>query len=212
MSIAKSEFIFSELEKMFPNASCELHYANLYQLLIAVVLSSQTTDKRVNIVTGPLFLRYPTIYDLASAKKEDVMSLISSLGLFHNKAKNIILLSQKVVDEYDGIIPDTLDELVKLPGVGRKTANVVLGEWYKVPAIAVDTHVARVSKRLGLTTNDDVIIIEHDLQSIYPEEKWVYVHHLFIHFGRYFCFARNPRCNECPFIKICQYQTKKAPQ
>lgn len=199
----KSNRILNTITKMFPNASCELEYNNLYELLVAVVLSAQTTDKRVNIVTKELFNKYKTVYQLSEAKYEDVLSIIKSLGLAKSKAKNIIDLSKIIVNEYDGNVPNTREQLESLPGVGRKTCNVMLMEGFNIPSIAVDTHVSRVAKRLGLSNSDNVKIIEQDLMRVYPEEKWYYVHHGLLFFGRYFCLAINPKCVQCPLIDIC---------
>lgn len=195
----KASEVLAILEARFPNAACELNYHNLYQLIIAVVLSAQTTDKRVNIVTEPLFKKYPSVYDLANAEINDVKHIIASLGLYQTKARHIINLCQKIVSEFQGQVPDTLDTLTSLPGVGRKTANVVLSEGYKQPAIAVDTHVSRVAKRLGLTTSDDVYRIEMDLQNFFDRKDWSRAHHLLIHYGRYVCKAQNPDCSSCAF-------------
>lgn len=194
-------YILDELDKLFPDASCELIYHNLYELIIAVVLSAQTTDKRVNMVTPVLFSKYPTKEDLANADINDVINIISSLGLAKNKANNIVSLSKALLDKE---IPNNLDDLMALPGVGRKTANVVLSEGFKINRIAVDTHVARVSKRLGFADyNDDVLTIENKLMALIPNEAWSHAHHLFIHFGRYLCKAQNPDCINCPLKEYC---------
>lgn len=208
MSTKKTNLIYDELIKYYPDAKCELNYTNLYELIIAVSLSAQTTDKRVNIVTPNLFEKYPTVYELANASLNEVSEIISSLGLFRTKAKNIVLLAQKVRDEFNGEIPSDFNKLITLPGVGRKTANVVLGEGYKIPAIAVDTHVARVSKRLGLSKSNDVNVIEEDLKKQFEKDKWIKTHHLLLLFGRYKCMARNPLCDGCPFVSFCQEKTK----
>ncbi|MDD3191746.1 MAG: endonuclease III [Bacilli bacterium] len=203
----KPNKIIEKLLEIFPDAQCELHYQNVFQLLIAVVLSAQTTDKRVNMVTEELFLVYPTAEMLADALLEDVKRIIASLGLYHTKAKNIINLSKKLIEQYRGRVPDTIDELMSLPGVGRKTANVVLSVGFHQPAIAVDTHVARVANRLGIIHSDDVYEIEMALRAYFDEKDWSLVHHLFIHYGRYICTARNPDCKRCPFG--CPHQIKK---
>ncbi len=197
-------FIFNTLGEMFPDAQCELDFNNPFELLVSVVLSSQTTDKRVNIVTKDLFKKYPNSYYLSQAKYEDVYNIIISLGLAKMKTKNIILLSKQLEEEYGGKVPDTMEELIKLAGVGRKTANVVMAVGFNKNAIAVDTHVKRVSQRLALTKNNDVRLIEEDLQREFSEDKWGLVHHRLLFFGRYFCKAIKPNCENCPFIKICK--------
>lgn len=208
MSTEKARWIYEELDKLFPDAKCELDYRNLYELVVAVTLSAQTTDKRVNLVTPVLFEKYPTVYDLAKASVEDISEIISSLGLYRMKAKNIQLMAKQVVSEFHGEIPSSFEDLTRLPGVGRKTANVVLGEGFKIPAIAVDTHVARVAQRLGLSESSDVVQIEEDLKRQFSNDKWIKAHHLLLLFGRYICTARSPRCEECPFDCCCQNKTK----
>ena len=202
----KSSRILNEIRLMFPNASCELNYNNLFELLIAVVLSAQTTDKRVNIITSELFIKYPNPSSLGNASYEDVYEIIKSLGLAKSKATNIIKLSQILEEKYSSIVPNTREELELLPGVGRKTANAVLMEGFRIPAIAVDTHVSRVSNRLGLSNSDDVKVIEQDLMKLYNKEDWYFVHHGLLFFGRYFCLAKNPMCDKCPLKDICNYK------
>ncbi|NLZ74946.1 MAG: endonuclease III [Erysipelotrichia bacterium] len=199
-----SETIYKRLLELFPNASCELNYKNDYQLIVAVVLSAQTTDIAVNKVTDVLFKKYPNVYSLAIANTKDVEKIIKPIGLYKNKTKNIINLSKAIVEQFAGVVPNTYKELITLDGVGRKTANVVLSELFNVPAIAIDTHVNRVSKRLGLVKKDASIIeVERKLQETFKKEYWSKLHHLLIHFGRYKCLARNPKCENCPFIEIC---------
>ena len=202
--------ILDVLEEMFPNAQCELNHETTFQLLIAVILSAQTTDVSVNKVTPQLFEAYPDADSLSNASLEDVESLIRNLGLYRNKAKNIIACAKQLVDEYDGVVPNTMKKLTSLAGVGRKTANVVLSVAFNVPAIAVDTHVDRISKRLGLSKpQDDVVAVEVKLKRKIKRERWNRAHHLFIFFGRYFCTAKNPNCKECPFIDICKEKNKR---
>lgn len=208
MSIVAAKKIYEELDKLFPDAQCELNFTNLYELLIAVMLSAQATDKRVNMITPTLFKKYPNVTSLAQAKLEDVMAIIASLGLYHNKAKNIIAASQKIVNDFGGKVPNSFEALISLSGVGRKTANVVLSVGFHVPAIAVDTHVARVSQRLGISTSSDVIVIEEDLKKFFPQSQWSKVHHLLLLFGRYICTARQPKCELCPFKCDCHKTTK----
>ncbi len=200
-----SEVIYQKLLELFPEAGCELNYRNDYNLLVAVVLSAQTTDISVNKVTEVLFKKYPDVYLLSQAETEDVEKIIKSIGLYKNKAKNIVSLSKAIVERFDGRVPNTYEELLTLDGVGRKTANVVLSELFKIPAIAVDTHVNRVSKRLGLASaSDSTVVVEEKLKEKFKKEQWSKLHHLMIHFGRYKCLARNPICENCPFIEICQ--------
>lgn len=201
--------ILKQLDILFPDAKGELDHRNAFELLVAVVLSAQTTDVAVNIVTKGLFDKYPTPELLAEANINDVMELINRIGLYRNKSKNIINLSKMLVEEFNSTVPDNLKDLEKLPGVGRKTANVVLSNVYNIPAIAVDTHVERISKRLGLASIDDnVLQVEHKLMDIFPKEYWLKLHHQLIFFGRYHCTARKPKCMECPLVEICVFEDK----
>ena len=202
----KSNRILQTVKEMFPNASCELNYNNHYELLIAVVLSAQTTDKRVNEVTVELFKKYPTAKYLSNANYNDVYNIISVLGLAKAKTNNIINLSKQLIEKYNNIVPNNREQLQSLPGVGRKTANAVLMEGFRIPAIAVDTHVSRVSNRLGLSNSDDVKIIEQDLMNLYDEKDYYFVHHGLLFFGRYHCLAKKPKCEECKLKDICNYQ------
>lgn len=201
-----TNYILDELEIMFPNAECELVHKNAYELAVAVALSAQTTDISVNKITPKLFKSYPTPYDLASADIKEIENHIKSIGLYRNKAKNIKGLAQCLIDLYGGEVPKEMDELILLPGVGRKTANVIMSVCFNIPAIAVDTHVERVSKRLGLAfKNDSVLVVEKKLQKKIKKDRWNKAHHLFIFFGRYKCTARNPKCDGCPFYDFCKY-------
>lgn len=205
----KFKEIYDILLDMFPDAHCELNYSNVYELTVAVMLSAQTTDKAVNLITPNLFKHYPTIFDLSKASLKDVENDIKRIGLYHNKAINIINMAKIVVEKYDGEIPGNLDELKSLPGIGQKTANVVLTEWFKVPRIPVDTHVERVSKRLDIVNNDaSVIQVENTLMSLMPEENYHMGHHLLLFLGRYHCLSRNPKCDGCPLKKYCIYDKK----
>lgn len=178
----------------YPNPKSELDYKNHFSLLIAVVLSAQATDVSVNKVTPRLFKAYPDAYSLAKASEEEVMEIIKTIGLYKNKTKFIIAASKKLVEDFNGIVPNTREELMTLPGVGRKTANVVLAEGFGIPAIAVDTHVSRVAKRLGWAEeNDNVVIIEQKIMDLVPKEKWAKVHHQLLLFGRYNSTARDKR-------------------
>ena len=194
----KSSEVLNNLDKVVPNPKCELLYNKDYELLIATVLSAQSTDKRVNIVTKELFSKYD-IFSLANANVGDIEKIIRTVGTFKRKAVYIIEIAKKLVRDYNGIVPNNREYLESLPGVGRKTCNVVLSNIYNVPAIAVDTHVARVSKRLGLTKSDDVLEIEKDLMNFFPKDKWSRVHHQLVLFGRYTCKSKNPLCIKCPF-------------
>ncbi len=202
----KTEKIIEGLNQLFPDAYCQLNHRNSFELLIAVVLSAQTTDERVNSVSGELFEKYGNAQKLANASQEDIERIIRPIGLYRMKAKNIISLAKVLVDQFNGIVPDSRADLESLPGVGRKTANVILSNCFDVPAFAVDTHVSRVSKRLRIADeNDDVDKIEEKLMSRFPEELWGKLHHQFIFFGRYKCKARNPECDNCPFRDFCTY-------
>lgn len=210
MSNANVLEILKEIEKMFPNAGCELNYQNIFQLIIAVSLSAQTTDKSVNLVTPVLFEKYPTCYELAKADVNDVKEIIKSIGLSNNKSKNIIELSKTLVDKYNGKVPNTQEDLESLPGVGRKTANVVLTEGFKIARLPVDTHVERVAKRLGLVEEkSSVLETEKVLTSLIDEEYWHKAHHLLLFFGRYHCFAKKPMCNNCFYQEKCKYYNNK---
>lgn len=201
-----SELIIKGLDRLFPDAKCELHHRSHFELLIAVVLSAQTTDERVNKVTPELFESYPDAFALAKAELNDVERIIRPIGLYHNKAINIIKLSKVLVEYFDGKVPEAREDLESLPGVGRKTANVILNNCFDVPAFAVDTHVSRVSKRLNIAdADDDVSVIEKKLMDYFPQDKWGKLHHQFIFFGRYKCKAQKPDCTDCPFQGICNY-------
>lgn len=203
------DFFLTTLNEMFPNAKAELDYTNPFELLIAVVLSAQTTDKAVNKVTKTLFEAYQTPEALSKATQEDVESHIKTIGLYRNKAKNIIELARILYESYDSQVPNKRADLESLPGVGRKTANVVLSNAFDIPALAVDTHVARISVRLGLAKKmDNVLQIEQKLNRKIPRSSWLKVHHQMIFFGRYHCLAKNPKCDDCPFFKDCKYEFK----
>lgn len=190
---------------MFPEAACELTHKSPFQLLIAVILSAQATDVSVNKATPALFAAYPTPEALAEAPIEDIIQKIKTIGLYRNKAKNIKACAAQLLDQFDGKVPETREELVSLPGVGRKTANVVMGDAFGEPAIAVDTHVERVSKRLRICKLDaSVMEVEQTLMRKIPKELWVKTHHTMIFFGRYHCLARNPKCDICPLLYMCQ--------
>ncbi len=193
------------LDEILPNVGCELNYSKDYELLIAVVLSAQTTDKSVNLVTPKLFSIYPNLEALAKAEVKDVEEVIKSIGLYKNKAKNIVMLAKELVEKYDSRVPESKEVLVTLPGVGNKTAGVTRLELFNDPELPVDTHVARIAKRLKYANaKDEPIEIEHKLKKAFPKEKWCKLHHQFIHFGRYICTAKNPNCKNCKIMEFCR--------
>ena len=191
------------LRELYPDAKCALDHSNAYELLAATILSAQSTDVRVNMVTPTLFAKYPTPADLASADPAEVESIIQSTGFFRSKTKSLIGMAQAVVARFDGEIPVALDDLVTLPGVGRKTANVVRSVWFHEPGLPVDTHVTRLSHRLKLTNEDDPVKIEHDLGAIVPPDEWGMLSLRLIEHGRRVCHARKPRCDQCVLAGIC---------
>ncbi|MCA9041356.1 MAG: endonuclease III [Planctomycetaceae bacterium] len=196
--------IITQLKKRYPEAECALHHESPFQLLAATILSAQCTDERVNMVTPHLFKKFPTPEKLAKSKQEDVEEIIRSTGFFRAKATNLRGMAQAIVKEHQGEIPQDLQALVKLPGVGRKTANVLLGTSFGIPSgVVVDTHVKRISNLLGLTTSKNPEIIERELQEIVPRKEWIDWSHRLIHHGRQICIARRPQCSECPLIKDC---------
>ncbi|PAQ12609.1 endonuclease III [Bacillaceae bacterium SAOS 7] len=203
-------YCLDEMAKMFPDAHCELRHENPFELVIAVALSAQCTDALVNKVTKDLFQKYKTPEDYLAVPLEELQQDIRSIGLYRNKAKNIQKLSKMLIEEMDGEVPQTQNELVKLPGVGRKTANVVASVAFDVPAIAVDTHVERVSKRLGICRwKDSVTEVEETLMKKIPKEEWSVTHHRLIFFGRYHCKAQSPKCEECPLLDLCREGKKR---
>ncbi|MDR4948371.1 endonuclease III [Neobacillus cucumis] len=203
-------FCLDEIGKMFPDAHCELNHSNPFELVIAVSLSAQCTDALVNKVTKSLFEKYKTPEDYLKVSLEELQNDIRSIGLYRNKARNIQSLCRLVLDEYNGELPMDRDELTKLPGVGRKTANVVVSVAFNIPAIAVDTHVERVSKRLGICRwKDSVLEVEKTLMKKVPKEEWSLTHHRLIFFGRYHCKAQNPQCPSCPLLELCREGKKR---
>ena len=195
--------MYRVLLQRYPDAHCELDFADPFQLVVATVLSAQTTDVRVNQVTPALFARYPTAADLAAAEQGDVEDIIRSTGFFRAKSEAIIRLAAAVVERYDGAVPRRLTDLVTLPGVGRKTANVVLGNAYGVPGITVDTHVGRLARQFGWTDEDDPVKVEHAVGAMFPRRDWTMLSHVLIFHGRRTCFARNPACGDCPVTRWC---------
>jgi len=201
----RSDKICKILRMTFPNVKTQLKHRDPFELLVATMLSAQCTDKQVNSVTKELFKNLKTPHDFANASNKTIEELIRPTGFFRNKAKNIKNSSRILIEKHKGNVPDSLDELIKLPGVGRKTANVVLGYAFGIPGIAVDTHVSRISKRLGLTENIDPVKIEFDLMKIIPKKDWSDFSLQVIYFGRAICKARKPDCNICPLTDKCQY-------
>ncbi len=205
---ARCDKIRKILRSMYPEVRTQLHHKNPFQLLVATILSAQCTDKQVNQVTPRLFSRLKTPEDFAGAPIRQIETLIHATGFYHNKAKNLRNCARTLIEEFDGNVPGTLDELVRLPGVGRKTANVVLGAAFGVPGMVVDTHVSRISQRLGLTGNRDPVKIEFDLMETVPRRAWSDFSLHLVYFGRAVCSARKPKCPECPLLKLCPYPDK----
>ncbi len=206
MSFRESQVneILDKLELQYPDADCALDHGSVFQLLVAVVLSAQTTDKSVNVVTKDLFAAYPDAASLAQARQEDIEPMIRRIGMYKTKSKNILALAKQLVEQYDGQVPEDYDALIQLPGVGRKTANVVLAVGFGHQRIAVDTHVFRVSNRIGLVAEKDVLKTELALMKTLPEERWSRSHHSLIFLGRYCCHARKPDCENCVIGYICE--------
>ena len=196
------------LAETYPEAKCALDHVNTFELLVAVVLSAQTTDKSVNRVSPQLFAKYPDAKSLSEAKQEDVEEIIRTIGMYRTKSKNIINLAKALCDKYDGKVPGDYDSLVSLPGVGRKTANVVLSVGFGEQRIAVDTHVFRVANRIGLVKAKDVLQTELDLMECLPHNRWSEAHHSLIFHGRNICDARKPKCKECPLRELCLWDSK----
>jgi endonuclease-3 len=196
--------IFARLHRTYPDAHCALDFQSPFQLLVATILSAQCTDKRVNMVTPALFRRYPTPEALSVAKTEELEEMIKSTGFFRNKAKSLVGMATAIAERHGGVVPSEMEQLVGLPGVGRKTANVILGNAFeRNDGIVVDTHVTRVSQRLALTTNTDPVKIEQDLMPLFPRDQWTLLAHLFIEHGRQICIARAPKCEQCPLSDLC---------
>ena len=196
--------ILSTLHEHYPGADCALNHRNAHELLFATIMSAQTTDVNVNRVTDSLFRKYTTVQDFAEADLETFMEEIRSTGFFRNKAKNVIGAANMIMDEFGGTVPDTMDDLVRLPGVARKTANVVLGTWFgKASGFVVDTHVKRLAYRLGLTEETDPVKVERDLMDVIPQDEWIFAGHAIILHGRAICDAKKPLCDECPLRPDC---------
>jgi endonuclease-3 len=196
--------ILKRLDATYPNVKCALHHNSAWELLVATILSAQCTDARVNMVTPVLFAKYPRVEDFARLTPEDLEPDIRSTGFFRNKSKSLVGAAKKIVSDFGGKVPDTMEELLTIPGAARKTANVVLGSWFgKNVGVVVDTHVHRISRRLELTKNNDPGRIEQDLMKVIPQAKWTDFSHQIIHHGRALCVARSPRCADCPLESIC---------
>lgn len=198
------EQIQSEFDRLFPDVTCALNHRNAWELLVATILSAQCTDERVNKVTPGLFTKYPTMQDFANATPEELANDIRSTGFFNNKSKSVIGAARKILADFNGEVPRSIEELLTVPGAARKTSNVVLGTSYGIASgVVVDTHVTRISQRLDLTKNTDPVKIEQDLMAIVPKERWILFAHQTIHFGRQICIARKPRCASCPLDPVC---------
>ncbi|HEY4363629.1 MAG TPA: endonuclease III [Bryobacteraceae bacterium] len=208
---ARVEKILAELDQMYPNVTCALHHSNPWELLVATILSAQCTDKRVNEVTPGLFKKYPTIQDFAAVSQDELAKDIRSTGFFNNKAKSVIGAARKILGDFKGDIPQTIEDLLTVPGAARKTANVVLGTAFGIASgVVVDTHVQRISRRLDLTKESEPVKIEKDLMKVIPKERWILFSHQIIHHGRALCVARNPRCAECRLNPLCYAPDKTA--
>lgn len=200
----RAEEITDRLEKFYPEAQCSLEYEKPYELLIAVRLSAQCTDARVNIVTKELFKKFPTLESFANADVSEVEEIVKPCGLFRTKAKSIVELSKKLIDDFGGRVPDSMEELLSLPGIGRKTANLILGDVYKQPAVVTDTHCIRICGRLGLSEGTDPAKVEKQLREVLPMDRASDFCHRLVHFGREVCTARKPSCERCPLSDLCE--------
>jgi endonuclease-3 len=201
--------ILRGLDELYPHVVCALHHRNAWELLVATILSAQSTDANVNRVTPELFAKYPTVQDFAAMTPEQLQPDVRSTGFFRNKSKSVVGAAKKIVSEFGGQVPDDMERLLTLPGVARKTANVVLGSWFgKAVGVVVDTHVLRISRRWELTKNDDPAQIEQDLMKIIPQDRWILFSHQVIHHGRNLCVARKPKCVDCPIEPLCHAEDK----
>lgn len=197
--------IIEKFNEMYPDAQCSLIYNDPVQLLVATQLSAQCTDARVNMVTKDLFKRYRTVKDFAEADLEELEEYIRPTGFYHNKARNIIAACRMILTDFCGTVPSNMDDLLKLPGVGRKTANLLLNDWFGIPGVVVDTHAKRLSRRIGLTENEDPEKVEYDLMKVVPKENWGRFCHQLIYHGRAICKARKPMCDKCEIRPYCNY-------
>jgi endonuclease III len=206
---ARIRDILQRLDGLYPNVTCALHHRSAWELVVATILSAQCTDVRVNMVTPGLFAKYPTPQHFAALEPVELEPELRSTGFFRNKAKSVVGAARKLIADFGGVVPDEMDKLLTLPGVARKTANVVLGSWFgKGVGVVVDTHVHRISRRLELTTNDDPGKIEQDLMRVVPQPKWILFSHQIIHHGRSLCIARKPKCVDCPLENLCHASDK----
>jgi endonuclease III len=206
---ARISEILKRLDALYPNVTCALQHKSAWELVVATILSAQCTDVRVNMVTPGLFAKYPTPQHFAALEPIELEPELRSTGFFRNKAKSVVGAARKLIADFGGVVPDEMDKLLTLPGVARKTANVVLGSWFgKGVGVVVDTHVHRISRRLELTTNDDPGKIEQDLMKVIPQEKWILFAHQIIHHGRNLCIARKPKCVDCPLENLCHAADK----
>ena len=201
----RTKIILDTLKELYPDAECELNHTSAFQLLVATILSAQTTDKKVNEVTEGLFTDYPDLDAFLTLSINELEDRIRQIGLYRNKAKNILIMCNQLKNNFNGEVPDNMEDLVTLAGAGRKTANVVLSNAFGVPSIAVDTHVFRVANRLALADSNNVLEVEKQLQKELPRKEWSLTHHLLIFHGRRCCIARNPKCDECPLSNRCKY-------
>lgn len=197
------------LEEMYPEAACSLEYAEPLQLMVATILAAQCTDARVNMVTKELFRKYRSVQDFAYAEQEELEQDIRSTGFYHNKAKNIIAACKMIISDFGGRVPPNMEDLLKLPGVGRKTANLILNDCFGVPGVVIDTHAKRLANRMGLTDNEDPEKIEYDLMKILPNEKWGSFCHQLVYHGRALCDARKPKCSECAIKPYCRFGAER---
>ncbi|AQM60796.1 endonuclease III [Clostridium baratii] len=205
----RTKEILDILKETYPDAKCELNYETPFQLLVATILSAQTTDKKVNEVTKDLFKEYPDVDSFLKLTNEELEERIKQIGLYRNKAKNLVLMCRQLKENFNGEVPKTMEEIMSLAGAGRKTANVVLSNAFGVPSIAVDTHVFRVSNRLDLANSENVLEVEKQLMKEIPKREWSLTHHLLIFHGRRCCTAKKPKCSECPLNHICKWDDKK---
>ncbi len=206
----RTKEILDILKETYPDAKCELNYETPFQLLVATILSAQTTDKKVNEVTKDLFKEYPDVDSFLKLTNEELEERIKQIGLYRNKAKNLVLMCRQLKENFNGEVPKTMEEIMSLAGAGRKTANVVLSNAFGVPSIAVDTHVFRVSNRLDLAHSENVLEVEKQLMKEIPKKEWSLTHHLLIFHGRRCCTAKKPKCSECPLNHICKWDDKKS--
>ena len=206
---ARTKKFVEILKETYPDAQCELNYKTPFQLLVATILSAQTTDKKVNEVTESLFRDYPDVDSFLKLTNDELEERIKQIGLYRNKSKNLILMVRQLKENFNGEVPNTMEGITSLAGAGRKTANVVLSNAFGVPSIAVDTHVFRVSNRLGIVDSDNVLEVEKQLQKELPKKEWTLMHHMLIFHGRRCCTARSPKCSECPLNMVCTYYKTK---